>query len=444
MLFCIAYIIASSVMFSDSASSGDEAAFGRLWSITPADLVALSSRIRKLVSKAQTSEGHLVETCSGSYNLVHIVQLDDTKMVIRIPVCGQAGDLPSLAGEALASQVYTINYIRVNTDIPVPDIFHFDTTANNEIGAPYIAMSYVSGTPVSRLWFDAGGPTPREERRRNILRQLARAMSQLQRLSFNEIGSLSHPKYQSSSGHGLGPCYDWDEAEDGTVRGVTCSGPFSSSTAFLDKFWVPANQKSDFAVGAAKVLEEMRPFLPSSTSYVLALPDYDSQNVMADEAGNITGLIDWDNVQTVPDFLGCLRYPGWITRDWDPLMYGWPNKSSSENSPDELQQYREYYLSQIKKALGTRQGRSSYYRLTEKSHVFEAFWIALANVGNRTGICQKFVDEAKCRLSQNGILPEGLDQAALNILYDIAHGQLENEDWGALRKGLQALMTPEN
>ncbi|KAJ0123844.1 uncharacterized protein J7T55_012314 [Diaporthe amygdali] len=428
----------SSSSGSDSGSdSGDEATFGRLLNIAAADLVALGSRIRELLSKTKTSNGSLSETFSGSFNLVHILQLDEAKMVIRIPTTGQFGDLPGPAKEALESQVHTLKYIKEHTGIPVPEVFHFDTTANNEIGAPYIAMSYISGRTVSRLWFDASGPTPLEERRQTILKQLAQTMSQLNKLRFDKIGSLV-PSSQGSD-YELGPCYEWDEAEDESIS-ITSSGPFLTTKSFLEKFWAPTNEQSEYAVGAAKVLEEMLPFLPQSTesTYVLALPDFDSQNIMADDQGNITGLIDWDNVQTVPGFMGCLRYPGWITRDWDPLMYAWPQ--DNENSPDELQKYRAYYLQEIKQALEP-QG-SEDYRLTEKSHIYEAFWIAVANVGNRTSICQKFVDEAK-RMVDEEEMPDGLDQDALNVLFDIAEEELEDEDWESLRKGLEALMTSE-
>lgn len=419
-------------MSSSSASdSGGEVAFGCLSNIAAVDLVALGLRIRKLTSKAKTRNGCLIETLSGSFNLVHILQFDKAKMVIRIPIGGQFGNLTGPAKEALESQVQTINCIRKYTDIPVPEVFHFDTTAQNEIGAPYIAMSYISGKPVSHLWFDTTGNTSLEDRRRNILKQLAQAMSQLNRLQFDKIGSLV------TSCHELGPCYDWDETEDGIVT-VSSSGPFLTTTSFLRNFLAPTNVKSPYAIGAAKVLEEMLPFLPHSSEYVLALPDYDSQNVMADEEGNITGLIDWDNVQTVPGFIGCLRYPGWITRDWEPLIYAWPQ--CSENSPDELQKYRAYYLDEIKQALKP-QG-SNDYRLTEKSHIFEAFWIAVSSVRSRTSICQKFVEEVKLTFDEED-MPDGLDQDALDILHDIASEELGDQAWEGLRKGLRALMKLE-
>lgn len=423
-------------MSSRSASdSEDNAEFGRLLDITSADLVALASRIRKTVFKADTSSGCLVQTSNGSFNLVHILQLDDLKMVIRIPITGQSGDLHSSAKEALESQVQTIDYIRKHTSIPVPQIYHFDTTANNEIRAPYIAMSHVSGRNVSHLWFDTSGPTPLEDRRQRILTQLAKIMSQLRTLHFDKIGSLL-PNSQSG-GIELGPCYEWDTAEDEAIS-ITSSGPFSTTQSFLRSFWAPVNDKNEFAIGAARILEEMLPYIPSTSEFVLAPPDFDSQNVMVDEQGNITGLIDWDNVQTVPSFIGCLRYPGWITRDWDPLMYGWPHLEDRENSPEDLQKYRAYYLDEMKKALEPT-GNSD-YNITGKSHIFEAFWIAVSNGANRTEICRKIVEEATRALEAED-LPDNLDQDSLSILYRIANDDLDDEDWAELRRGLLILMS---
>lgn len=258
-------------------------------------------------------------------------------------------------------------------------------------------------------------------------------MSQLNMHHFDKIGSLI--PNDLDEGYHIGPCFGFDEADDGTLS-ITSSGPHLDTMSFLKHYWAPTSEGSSFGVGAAKVLEEVLPLIPAhDPNYVLALPDFDSQNIIADEQGNITGIIDWDNVQTVPSFIGCLRYPGWITRDWDPLMYGWPHYVDKENSPDELRKYRELYLKEIKQSLIS-QGVN--WRITEKSHIFEAFWIAASNSANRTRICEKFVVEARNQLEEEEI-PEDLDENGLNVLDDIAGGYLEDEEWGALKKGLKSL-----
>lgn len=65
--------------------------------------------------------------------------------------------------------------------------------------------------------------------------------------------------------------------------------------------------------------------------FVLSPPDFDSQNVMVDPVTfDVTGFLDWDNVSVGPQEGGYARYPAWITRDWDPLIYDWPLQSSLE------------------------------------------------------------------------------------------------------------------
>jgi hypothetical protein len=424
---------------SSPSYEGDEDVFGSLLNITADQLVALGSRIRELVFKVTTEDGLLVESRSGSFNLARILQLDEARMVIHIPATGKLGDLSRPAKEALESHVQTLKYITEHTSVPVPEVFHFDTSANNEIGAPYIAMSCISGKPVARLWFEDSGPTPLEERRQNILKQLAQAMAQLNVYHFDKIGSLA-PNDQDDGYH-LGPCFSWGQAEDGTIP-ITSSGPHLDTSSFLRGYWQPANEKSGFSVGANKVLEEMLPLLPNDSSkFALAHADIDSQNVMADEQGNITGIIDWDNAQTMPNFMGCLRYPSWITRDWYPFMY-WP-ESPDGNSPEELQKYRAYYLQEMRRALVPQGGDD--YKLTAKSRIFEAIWIAVSNEKNRPMICAKFVEEANKRLDKEEI-PDGhggLDCKALLTLKSIADDLVDDEGWECLRKGLKALMNLE-
>lgn len=180
--------------------------------------------------------------------------------------------------------------------------------------------------------------------------------------------------------------------------------------------------------------------LTLSPEYVLAHSDLNWEDVFADEPGDITGVLGWSTARTMPNFLGCLRYPRWIICDWNPYLYG-GRDDWMEDAPNTLQRYRTYYLDEMKKALET-QG-SDDYRLTEKSHIFDAFWIAVTgDETDRKLICKKFIDEAKRRLEKEGI-PDGLNQDAEKILDAIALGKLKDEDWAGLRKGLWALTNSE-
>ncbi|KAK3994854.1 hypothetical protein QBC44DRAFT_235034, partial [Cladorrhinum sp. PSN332] len=232
--------------------------------------------------------------------------------------------------------------------------------------------------------------------------------------SFSKIGSVHE---QESGEPTVGPCYDWSENEDGTIHAIA-SGPYNTASEYLDDhFAATDDSKSPWKVAATKVTRAAAQHLPfgePSDGFVL---------VMVDDDGNLTGIIDWDLVQTVPRCVGYSRYPGWITREWDPLMYGWP-KVTFENSPEELGRYREYY----RNALGEALQRSGDWEFTGKSHIWEAIWIAALNSVNRLEICYKLLEEAI-----------GVGKAtARGTLYDIGTGEA---DWPKLEQQLSAFMT---
>ncbi len=145
-----------------------------------------------------------------------------------------------------------------------------------------------------------------------------------------------------------------------------------------------------------------------------------------DDEGNLTGIIDWDNVQTCPRCLGYAAYPGWISRDWDPLMYGWPMLPDSENSPDELERYRKHY----NEAMGEAMGKSGDWEFTEKSHVWEAVWIAATNSMNQLDICRKFIEQAG-----------DVDmKETIGVLMDIGDGYMSDDDWEELEEELEDMV----
>ncbi|KAK3695788.1 hypothetical protein B0T22DRAFT_509224 [Podospora appendiculata] len=253
------------------------------------------------------------------------------------------------AAQALVSQAHTLRLIRERTTIPVPTVFALDTTVDNEVGAPYMAMSYMPGSTVASLWFDGSIPAARrEERRLRILSQVVESMAQLRTLRFDRIGSLVPGPGGTTL---VGPCFEWVHADTvpapDSVRRGYCSvisaagGPFSTTEAYLEHNLTPTNYKSP---------HDLPTRLPDS--YALAFPDFDSQNVLADDDGNVVGFIDWDLAKTMPCFVGYACCPGWITRDWDPLMY------------------RAHYSAEMARILG--QSGSDDWKYTAKSHIYES------------------------------------------------------------------------
>ncbi|KAF9767753.1 hypothetical protein IL306_015042 [Fusarium sp. DS 682] len=407
----------------------DREVFGPLVDIGEESIIALATRIAKDVLHIVPDNAELIDTVSGSYNIVHIVRTGTVKLVIRIPATGWGNGMTKDAEDALASQVATMRFIREQTGAPVPEVYSWDPTNNNEISAPFICMSFVTGETVSSVWFnDSIDAEAREQLRLNILTSLSAIMAKFSSISFDKIGSIM----QAEDGEiFLGPLYDWVENDDGSLHAKAVRTYFSAEE-FLACNMETRTDDSVWDRAEAKMIEavlEHAPFLLQSQSrFVLCPPDFDSQNVLVDEEGNVTGIIDWDHCQTVPPHLGYAAYPGWLTRDWDPLMYGWPHEQDFEDSPEALQRYRAHYNKEMCKALSG-QGDSA---LTKDSHIAEATFMGALNNMTRLDICRKFVEVAL-----------NLDKDdAVEVLLDIGDGEYDKGKWDVLKAKLKALICP--
>ena len=425
-----------------------EERFGTLLSISETSLIALASNFReKLSGRPPSSADRVVSRLSGSYNLVHIVEFHDgLRYVIRVPATGWGGQFTETARRSFISQALTMRLLSKETTIPIPEVYAFDAASTNEIGAPYILMSFIPGDTVSSKWFDETGPTPLEERRLRTLDSVASAMSQLRKFQFDKIGALQFlPGTSDSLGDTItvGPCYQWEEPDFEDEKGIQDIriiefGPFETSKSYLQHYLNntrPVLKKARPGRGSCAFLDMMIPYLPpsgkrSSTkeTFVISLPDFDSQNIMIDEQGNLTGIIDWDHVQTVPRFLGYASFPGWITRDWDPLMYVYYHLPDRENSPEELKRYRRRYKAKMHEML--RGGGDARY--TGKSHIFENVGIAMMNDGPRSNIVEKILER---------VFPVTEDYRTFNLIDDAADGNLEPKVKRKLESAFQAFLS---
>ncbi|KXX81148.1 Altered inheritance of mitochondria protein 9, mitochondrial [Madurella mycetomatis] len=272
-------------MSSQNSEDLDTETFGPLLSIPESSLVNLAVKVRADTLSGATpssSSGRLGCRIGGSSNLLHIIELDgDFKLVIRITATGWGDGLTATAAHGMESQVATLRLIASMTTIPVPQVYAFDITTSNSIGAPYIYMSFVPGQTLATAWFDATLPTPLEDRCLKTLTSLSRCLAQLAQFSFAKIGSI----HKGMNGDlTVGPCYDWKENEDGRIR-VIAPGPYDTAAAYLRDHYAVTDNNSPWkaaATAVAKAVVRRLPFRDSSGGFVPSIPDIDSQNIMVD------------------------------------------------------------------------------------------------------------------------------------------------------------------
>lgn len=420
----------SSKSSSSNGSEIDAKVFGPLAGISEDYLIALTSRVARDALQVTTDNlfqsTKLVKRLSGSYNIVYVMEAGTTKLVIRVPATGWGAGMTKATADALESQVAIMRLIRKKTEVPVPEVYSFDSTNNNEISAPFICVSFIPGETVSHVWLDdSRNETSREQLRLQILTSISKIMAQLSALTFDRIGSIMEAEDGTNF---LGPVFDWDEQEDGSVR-VKTARSYVSTIEYLARNMDSEPERSPWNRASHKMVEALvqsSPDLDSYSRFVLCPPDFDSQNILVDSSGNVTGIIDWDLCHTVPPHVGYSRYPGFITRDWDPLMYGYP-VIETEDPPETLQRYRTVY----NKALGEALSWEGDWKFTKNSHIAEAVWNATLSSFIRMDIVRKFVE----------VVLETLDKSeALDVLYDIGDDHYSQEDWDNLKEKLKLLV----
>ena len=192
-------------------------------------------------------------------------------------------------------------------------------------------MDFVEGVPLGLIWKD--GNVIDDAARRHIFEQVAGYMSQLNALEFDKIGLL---QYDECSGiYYVGPYRSmrYSLRTDATI--VEESGPYTTTHAFLSHLVQTSINSPDHHKPTFSLLRLFALSLPDSqydgAPFVLSHSDFDSQNVLVEPMTlNITGFIDWDGVHVGPRLNGFARYPSWITRDWDPFIYGWQDCKAEE------------------------------------------------------------------------------------------------------------------
>ncbi|PYI03322.1 hypothetical protein BO78DRAFT_375428 [Aspergillus sclerotiicarbonarius CBS 121057] len=411
-----------------------EERFGDLLTISPDTLATLASEVRQKLTTDAFTTATVIERLTGSNSLIHVVEFDDKlRYIIRLPRSGRPGHFTETAKRALIARVEMMRFIRKRTMIPMPEIYDFNASVENTLEAPYVVESFIPGTSVADAWFDESGPMPLDEKRLRILDSVAEAMAQLRGFYFDKIGTVG----VDDQGHRrMYPSFYAEKSEAGIQ--YAAYGPYESTVEFLrDRLAVTSVEgggDNPYDTGCRIFLDMMISCLPLSTkrrtddreTFVLAAPQFESKNIRVDEQYNVTGIIDWDGAHTMPRFLGYAVFPGWITRDLDPVAYGWPY-DTREDSPEQLKRYRLLYN---RKMQGLLRGVGD-ARFVNKTHIFEAILAAIENPAARMEIVRTLVAKA---------FPASLDTAA-RLIEDAGDGELLRRDSERLRGGFEALLS---
>lgn len=360
---------------NSSNASSDRDGFIRDLNLDAARAIALDAYCASMQSRSSDVTCLVVEPPSeGSYNVVYELRFSDgTSWALRIPF---EYDADTLRRDLIGHQ-----FIASHTSLPVPKIHAHSLDADNALGHPYRIMDFARGTRLVDVWYDRTWWNSSRTKERT-LSSLARHMVQLASIEFSQIGLLD---IDESTGMHRIVAYPSRLALNTAATGPDYPlGPFETQfdylTALLNSAMI-GTANTDYVMYPIFV-GEMPNRAYNSAPFTLCHPDLDSQNVFIDdETGEISALIDWDNVASMPRELGALTYPAWLTVDWDPVMYESYKRHDRYDSADDLTLYREMYLGAVRAV-----GGDACAEVTRNSHITSAVRIGLVIPHSTRGI----------------------------------------------------------
>ncbi|KAJ7086483.1 kinase-like domain-containing protein [Mycena belliarum] len=291
--------------------------------------------IHELRKSICVATGHaecvLTKVAEGGFHRIYAAKLtggheSDLEVIARV-----AFDIPDFRNtRKMESEVATINWLKQNTKIPVPNIMFCDMrergpassekTAGKDVGAPYMIMDRIPGRTLDRMW-----PYMSESHREQTVKSLARYTAELLQTQFPTIGSL-YPGVDHNAALSLGPMIiptfnPWCFRPDATLE----SGPWATERAYLlgcinrelkwvrdhtadlEARWLPRADVVDRYTALLDKLSrrvETMNGLDSGApqSFVLRHPDFSLSNIMVreDDPSIITAVLDWECASTAP------------------------------------------------------------------------------------------------------------------------------------------------
>lgn len=398
------------------------------------------------------------EPIYGSYHVVFPLIFDGgPRWVVKIPINGTVEAWDELSASSLDSEANTMLLLKRETSIPLPEVFDFSSSTQNRLKCPYIVMSYILGIPLYEVWFghryEGASPEFTQACRHRALEGIASAMDQLGKFSSQKSGRLLFGADGKVSGTGSVRIIDQKAMLD---RWLIDQNP--DDNPIYAKYMPSRNWKSyytftldlypeqdPFQRGIILFLRHLISLIPEPgniDAFVLAHPDFDIQNFLVSEEGELQGIIDWDGIAAVPRSLGNESYPGWLTRDWDPVMYGYKESMERgvepegvwEDSPECLTTCRGFYRDTMAKCIAKSE-RASNVDFCRMSLITESLVIAARDPRCRHAILRKMVHEIWSAAGRD-------DEPMLVDVADIfAKGSLDTGVMQIISTGFSALLS---
>ncbi|KAJ5934562.1 hypothetical protein N7466_004109 [Penicillium verhagenii] len=270
--------------------------------------------------------GKFVGYLKGSFNLSFHFSFSDERpdVIIRFPKPGHTAT--AYRDEKVVNEVRIMEYLRQNTDIPIPRVHSWGLIAESpqQLG-PFIIMDYVNGTLLSTILKDPDqgslvlNPKIDNNILDNIYYQLAYYMFQLSQLTFTRIGAISKD-HASSAWHVTGRPLTYNMNELASVAAYPddqfATAPFDRASDYLGSvanehlvhLWTQRNLADDPEIAQKRFIARHRfaqlipKYYPENCGpFIPFCDDMRPSNMLIDpETLQITAVLDFEFTNAMP------------------------------------------------------------------------------------------------------------------------------------------------
>lgn len=375
---------------------------------------------------------------SGAFNKLYLVSITTTNpLLMRV-------SLPVHPHHKTRGEVATLQWVRDNTEIPVPKVVAFQDSNENEIGFEWILMELMPGTPVYRRW-----RTMSMEQKVALTNRIAEFEAQLAccgdpETTFRKVGTLEMDLGDENAGkpktYVPGQMVSHDFFMGDHLHYDVPRGPFRSthdwlrsalslividSTKVIEKA-ADEDDRED-AENQLRSAEKLLGLLPkvfpaeqnSPEMTAIYHDDLNLNNILVDDQGKITAVVDWECVSALPFWMAA-KFPEFLSvggRDEKPDRDCYSNEqavsiakdgSADDEDDDDMDNegknklywihLMEWEMTQLQKVYDARLKQLWPNRLAEnnldlKLDFFEAF--VQCNAGFWTRPVTKWVDRVE-------------------------------------------------
>ncbi|WYZ43690.1 hypothetical protein EsH8_VII_000126 [Colletotrichum jinshuiense] len=294
---------------------------------------------------------------AGAFNKLYLIQSDNGKVLMRV-------SLPVDPGDKTRGEVATLHWLRRWTSTPVPHVLGFDDSNDNEIGFEWILMELMPGVSAYKRWrrMSMAQKTALVERVAEYQTQILGCRPQQD--VFRSIGTLhidtvtenerqeeqQESKFHVTPGKMVSLVFFWGDHYEYDVP----RGPFRSSHDWLSSFlnivildYTNASKEADDeedredAEEAVEVAMKLLALLPKIFPVIQHPPeqtflrhdDLSLQNILVDDDGKITAILDWECVSTMPSWTATLmpKFLSGARREEEPDRDRYGDESTCED-----------------------------------------------------------------------------------------------------------------